>query len=284
MSASRRSPTTDGSRGSLDGSQCDSPPLATTSTRPGGPAPAATAPSARPSATHRSSARQRRRGGVDHQRHERDGGAAGDHLVALHDAVVDGQRVRQRRGRTRRRSARSCTDQASSVATGSGPGGAAEVAEPDGLLDAEHERRHRRRRSWRGSGRGPIDDDGVGRQPRDGRAGPGRRRARNGAPGASGPAGGSRVANGEWDMPTNPTISLMRGPSAVLRNASCCSRNSSGFSHCGQCPASAITCSRASGSQSSSSLRLVEPAGGVVVGPQQQRRRGRHAEPRTGPS
>ena len=53
-------------------------------------------------------------------------------------------------------------------------------------------------------------------------------------------------------MPTRPMISLTRGPSRGSRKSWWAPRNSSGFSHCGQWPASAITCSRASGSQSSS--------------------------------
>ena len=52
--AARRSPTTFGSRGSLDGNQCDSPPLATTRTRPGKSLARMAAPSAVPSATQRS--------------------------------------------------------------------------------------------------------------------------------------------------------------------------------------------------------------------------------------
>ena len=53
MIPARRSAGSEASRGSLDGSQCDSPPLATSSTRPGS-APRIAAPSARPSATQRS--------------------------------------------------------------------------------------------------------------------------------------------------------------------------------------------------------------------------------------
>ncbi|GAA3209023.1 hypothetical protein GCM10010532_032550 [Dactylosporangium siamense] len=52
ISASRRSPTTDGSRGSLEGSQCDNPPLATTRTRTGSGQRRIASPSARPRATH----------------------------------------------------------------------------------------------------------------------------------------------------------------------------------------------------------------------------------------
>ena len=64
-----------GSRGSLDGSQCDRPPLAAMSTRPSPRRRADRVAERPPSATQRSIGGQRRRGGVDHERHQRDGRA-----------------------------------------------------------------------------------------------------------------------------------------------------------------------------------------------------------------
>ena len=119
-SRARRSAGTDGSRGSLDGSQCDRPPLATTSTRPASAAAdrGAERPAERHAAGHR---RQRRRGGVDDQRDQREVGAGRGPCRS--SARCRGRRSARRtaRRRTRRAASPSRIDQASSDATGSGP-------------------------------------------------------------------------------------------------------------------------------------------------------------------
>ena len=107
---------------------------------------------------------QRRRGGVDHQRHEWH--VRAEHVVGLHHAVVDGERVGQREVEAVGREP--VPDRPGQVAGDrQRPRAGAEVAERHRLLHAEHERRH----DVVEVGVevvGPDDDDGVRRQPGDG--------------------------------------------------------------------------------------------------------------------
>ena len=81
------------------------------------------------------------RGGVEHQRHERHPGAPEQHLVALHDAVVDREVVGDR-DVDARVGQPGVHGPCQLAGHGQRAGAAAEVPEPDGLLDAEDEGRH----------------------------------------------------------------------------------------------------------------------------------------------
>ena len=168
------------------------------------------------------------------------------------------------------------TDQARSAATGSGPDRRAEVAERHHLLDAEHEGRH----DVVEVGVevvGSDHHDRVGRQARDGVGDAGdvgdEPRARVGRR-----AGGVIVANGECDIPTNPTISLSR-VLAEQQELAVDAQVLVDLLPLRPVPGVRDDVQARVGQPAEQHVRLVEAAGRVVLGPQQQGRGGDLADP-----